>query len=169
MKRTKILAAAVLLALPLITTGCGTSDSVKSITLTSTGANSGGFFNLVGIDGTLQLVANANYNSGKVVPVTNSVTYTVTTVGIDDMGNPLPAYGPTTVPISSTGMMTAIASICTWQDIGHPLPTPPAYNWVYTGYYQVVANYNGMASQPVAIGVGSQAGNTAPDGACGPS
>jgi len=47
------------------------------------------------------------------------------------------------------------------------LPTPPEYNWLYTGYYQVVANYNGMASQPIAIGVGSLSGN-APDGSCGP-
>jgi hypothetical protein len=119
------------------------------------------------------LNANALYHSGKSVPVTNSVTYTVTTFGIDaNLHNPLPAYGPNSVPIDSTGLMTAVASLCTWEDLasGSPpvLPTPPKYNWVYTGYYQVVATYKGMASQPVAIGVGSETGN-APDGSCGPA
>lgn len=168
MKRTNILTA-LLVGLALITTGCGTSDYVQSVQLSATGANSGGFFNLVGIDGTLQLTATAIYHSGKNVPVTNSVTYTVTTIGTDDAGGALPAYGPTTVPINSTGMMTAVASLCTWEDIGNPIPTPPTYNWVYSGYYSVVATYQGMASQPIAVGVGSQAGNTAPNGACGPS
>lgn len=168
MKRTKILAA-LLVALPLISTGCGTSDYVQSVALTATGANSGGFFNLVGADGTLQLTVNTVYHSGKTVPVTNSVTYTVTTIGtLDDNVTPLPPYGPDTVPINSTGLMTAVASLCTWQDL--PIATPPTTppGWVYTGYYQVVANYNGMASQPIAIGVGSQAGD-GPSGECGPS
>jgi hypothetical protein len=173
-KRTNILTA-LLVGLALITTGCGTSDYVQSVQLSATGANSGGFFNLVGIDGTLQLTATAIYHSGKNVPVTSSVTYTVTPIGceagtpLNPCAGPLPAYGPTTVPIDSTGMMTAVASLCTWEDIGNPVPTPPTYNWVYTGYYQVVATYQGMASQPIAVGVGSQAGNTAPNGACGPS
>ncbi|MGA7403120.1 MAG: hypothetical protein WCC99_13840 [Candidatus Sulfotelmatobacter sp.] len=180
MKRTNILAA-LLVALSLISTGCGTSDYVQSVQLTSTGANTGGFFNLSGQDGTLQLLVNEVYHSGKTIPVTNSVTYTVTPTGCQSSGDPsnpcgtspvpLPAYGPTTVPIDSTGLMTAVASLCTWIDIpsGTPpvLPTPPQYNWLYTGYYQVTATYNGMVSQPVAIGVGSLAGN-APDGSCGP-
>ncbi len=169
MKPTNVLAA-LLVALSLISTGCGTSDSVKSITLSSNGASAGGFYNLPGADATLQFVATANYNSGKTIDVTNSVTYTVTTVGGDQYGNPLPAYNsdPLPVPINATGLMTAVASLCTWEDIGNPIPTPPAYNWVYTGYYQVVANYKGMPSQPVAVGVGSLASNTAPNGACGP-
>ena len=178
MKRTNILAA-LLVALSLISTGCGNSDYVQSIEITSTGSSSGGFFNLSGIDGTLQLVTNTVYHSGKTVPVTNSVTYTVMPVGCQSSGDPtspcgatMPAYSPTSVPINSTGLMTAVSAICTWIDLpsGTPpeLPTPPQYNWLYTGYYQVTATYNGMVSQPVAIGVGSAAGN-APDGSCGPS
>jgi hypothetical protein len=176
-KRTNILAA-LLVALSLISTGCGSSDYVQSVQLTSTGANSGGFFNLAGQDGTLQLLVNTVYHSGKTVPITNSVTYTVTPTGCQSSGDPnspcgapLPAYGPTTVPIDATGLMTAVASLCTWIDLpsGNPavLPTPPQYNWLYTGYYSVTATYNGMVSQPVAIGVGSLSGN-APDGSCGP-
>jgi hypothetical protein len=171
-KRTNILAA-LLVTLALISTGCGTSDYVQSVQLTSTGANSGGFFNLAGADGTIQLTTMAVYHSGKTVPVTNSVTYAVSTVGQDASGNDLPAYNtvPAPVPIDSTGLMTAVAALCTWIDLpsGTPpvLPTPPIYNWEYTGYYQVVSVYNGVSSQPVAVGVGSLAGN-APDGSCGP-
>jgi hypothetical protein len=176
-KRTNILAA-VLVALSLISTGCGTSDYVQSVQLTTNGASSGGFFNLVGADGTLQLEASAVYHSGKTVPVTDSVTWNVTTVGVDgNSGNALPAYGPTTVPINSTGLMTAIVALCTWQDqiettgTGTSKTTGPANPpvWVYTGYYQVTATYKGMVSQPVAIGVGSASSDTSPVGGCGPS
>ncbi len=170
MKPTNILAAS-LVALSLIMSGCGgTTDYVQAVQITSSGTSTGGFYNLVGIDGTLQLNVNAVYHSGKTIPVTADATYTVTTVGVDDTGNPLPAYDstPAPVPIDETGLMTAVASLCTWIDAGTPPPTPPKYNWEYTGYYQVVANYKGQASQPIAIGVGSQASNTAPDGSCGP-
>ena len=105
MKRTNILAA-LLVALSLISTGCGTSDYVQSIEITSTGSSSGGFFNLSGIDGTLQLQTITVYHSGKTVPITNSVTYTVMPVGCQSSGDPtdpcgaaLPAYGPTPCPL----------------------------------------------------------------------
>ncbi len=171
--------AVVAVALSLIASGCGTSDYVQSITLAATvpgsssssssgSSSSETFFNLSGQDGTLQFVATANYHSGKTINVTNSVTYSVTPTGTDDNGNALPAYGANTVPISPTGLMTAVVSLCTWVDVGNPLPTPPKYNWEYTGFYQTIAIYNGMQSQPVAIGVGSAAGN-APDGSCGPA
>jgi hypothetical protein len=174
--RTNILAA-LLITLALISTGCGTTDYVQSVQLSATGPGGGGFFNLAGADGTLQLNTVAVYHSGKTVPVTNNVTYTVTPIGTqDEMSGyaPLPAYdsNPAPVPINSTGLMTVVSSLCTWIDLpsGTPpvLPTPPQYNWEYTGYYQVVAIYNGMSSQPLAIGAGSRAGN-APDGSCGPS
>ena len=168
MKRTKLLVA-FLSVLSLLMTGCGTSDSVKSVTLSTSAASSGGFFNLVGADGTLQLIVTDNYRSGKTIISTNEATYVVTTVGTDDAGNALPPYGPTTVPISPTGLMTAIVPLCTWTDLpgtnGQP-QTPPV--WAYTGYYQVVAQHDGLTSQPVAIGVGSLESNS-PTGGCGPS
>jgi hypothetical protein len=179
-KRTNIVAA-LLVTLTLISTGCGSSDYVQSIQVSATGPGTADFSNLSGADGTLQLNAIAIYHSGKNVPITNSVTYTVTTVGVQSNGDPsspdgepLPAFNsvPAPITISPTGLMTATSSMCTWVDLpsGTPpvLPTPPQYNWLYTGYYQIVAVYNGMSSQPIAIGVGSAAGN-APDGSCGPS
>jgi hypothetical protein len=178
-KSTKILAtlvAAVLLA----STGCGVSDSIKSVTLSSSGSTVGGFYNLAGVDGTLQLVATVNYHSGKTVIVTNDSTWSVTPIGTIystadfnyPAGGSLPAYGPNTVPISKTGLMTGIAAICTWVDLIDTTKTPPApFNppsWAYTGYYQVTATYQGLTSQPVGIGVGVAESNS-PTGGCGPS
>jgi hypothetical protein len=158
-----------LAAIALLSSSCGTSDYIKSLTLSSTGSSSGGFYNLAGVDGTLQLSVKANYNSGKTVDVTNASKWTVVPQGIDDNGNPLPAYGPTTVPISATGMMTGIVPICTWTDAVTGTPPAPATppQWEYTGYYQVTATYREFTSQPVGVGVGVAVSNNAPG--CGPS
>jgi len=176
-KRASILAM-FLAAVALLTTSCGTSDYVQSLTLTSNGAAAGGFFNLAGVDGTIQLVATANYHSGKTVDVTNSVTWSITPNGTiyssaDSNylpGDSLPAYGPTTVPISKTGMMTGIVAICTWVDLTDPTTGKPASppSWAYTGYYQVTATYKNFTSQPVGVGVGVAESNS-PTGGCGPS
>jgi hypothetical protein len=165
-KHTKLLAA-VVIALLVVASGCGSSDYLQSVQLTTTGSSAGGFYNLAGIDGTLQLQVNAVYHSGKTIPVTDSATFTVTTVGVDaNSSQPLPAYGPTTVPIDTTGLMTAVESLCTWNNTANPPTGPPL--WVYTGYYQVTATYRGMVSQPVAIGVGSETSNSSVVGGCGP-
>lgn len=165
MKFTTILAA-FLVALALITTGCGTSDSVKSITVSTSSTSSGGFFNLPGEGATLQLVATANYNSGKTVEVTNASTFTATPIGVDESGNPLPAP-PNTVTINATGLMAAVTPFdCSWTDTTPPPATTAS--WFLTGSYTVVATYKGMASQPIYVGVGSAAGN-GPGGACGPA
>src|SRR5579863_10248725 len=147
--------------------GCGTSDSIKSLLLTSTNNSNTGVYNLAGQDSTLQLKVYAVYNSGKQIDVTNKVTWTVTPTGVDDTGAALPPYGQLTVPINNTGMMTGIAEICTWTDIivttgtGSSAVTGPANppQWAYTGYYQTSASYRGFTSQPVAIGVGVTVSN----------
>ena len=167
MKRKPILTMFLGVA-ALVMTSCGTSDSIKSVLLTSNGTNNSGFYNLAGADSTLQLQVLAIYNSGKQIDVTNAVsTWTVTVVGQDAGGNQLPPYGPTTVPINTTGLMTDIYPLCTWVDLPVSAPaTPP--NWAYTGYYQVTATYRQFTSQPIAVGVGSLTSN-APTGGCGPS
>jgi len=171
-KRTKLLAAFAVGVL-LMTSGCGVSDSIKSITLTSTGSSTGGFYNLAGVDGTLQLTVTANYNSGKTEVVTNASTWGVATVGKDQLGNDLPPFGPGIVTISPTGLMTGIAGICTWTDALNTTVTPNVYwnppVWEYTGYYQVTATYRNFTSQPVGIGVGGAASITSPVGGCGPA
>jgi hypothetical protein len=176
-KHSRILVTVLSVAVLITMSGCNGmagGDYIKSVTLTSTGAAStGGFYNLAGVDGTLQLVVTANYNSGKTLDVTNAVTWNVTTVGTDDNGVALPAYGPTSVPISSTGLMTGITDICTWTDAIDNAESPAApWNppvWEYTGYYQVTATYRTFTSQPVGIGVGVAASNNSPVGGCGPT
>jgi hypothetical protein len=163
-KRTNILAA-LLIAVSLMSTGCGTSDYVQSIELTATSASvGGGLYNLPGWGATLQLQVNAVYHSGKTVPVTNAVTYAVTPQNNNDLGAAL-LPPPNTVTINTTGMMTAVnPTECTWENLG----TATAPSWVLTGSYQVIATYKGMQSQPVFVGVASAAGNNS-TGACGPA
>ena len=179
MKRIPILALLALLCCgaALLSTSCGTSDSIKSLLLTSNGANNNGFYNLPGVDATLQLKVFALYNSGKQIDVTDSATWNVMPMGHDQNGNLLPAYGPTTVPISKSGLMTGVVIMCTWTDAtvttgctggAVKCPANPPI-WEYTGYYQTTASYREFTSQPVGIGVGSEASTTSPVGGCGPS
>jgi len=185
-KRTRIFTALLAAGLALMATSCGTSDYLESLQLTSSGGSSGGnFFNLAGVDGTVQLQVNAVYHSGKSINVTNDSTWTVTPVGCATTAdNPayvcngvlppptlLPPYGPDTVPINKTGMMTGIVQMCTWTDAetmvnGTLTPDSPAV-WEYTGYYQVTATYRNFTSNPVGVGVGVTASDDF--AGCGPS
>jgi hypothetical protein len=164
--KRKQLLAAILAAAVFSMSGCGASDKLASITLTQKGSSSsGGFFNLKGIGGTLQLAVIANYTSGKQVEETNFSTFTVTAEGVlDDNATPLPTP-PLSITISRTAMLTAVdPAICTWDD----LSTDPAKpSWVLTGDYMIVATYKGLQSQPLFVGVASAAGN-GPNGTCGP-
>jgi hypothetical protein len=173
MKRTLTVLALFLTAVALLSTSCGSSDYIKSVQLDANGATAGGTFNLPGVDATLQLQVWAIYNSGKQIDVTNASTWTVTPQGTDQSGAPLPAYGPTTVPISPSGLMSGIADICTWTDAFNTTVTPNAYwnppIWEATGYYQVTATYRNFTSEPVGVGVGVAASNTSPIGGCGPT
>jgi len=180
-KRVSLFLALIVAAVALLSTNCGTSDYLQSLTLSSQGSNTGGFYNLAGVDGTLQLAVTANYHSKKTIEVTNAVTWSIVPTGtiyssadpIDyPVGGPLPAPASNTVTISPTGMMTGIAPVCTWVDLttttnGVTTPDNPP-SWAYTGYYQVTATYKGFTSQPVGIGMGIAESN-APSGGCGPS
>ncbi len=172
MKRTASVLALFLTAFALLSTSCGTSDYIKSLTLNANGSSAGGTFNLAGVDGTVQLSVIANYNSGKLIDVTNATTWTVTPQGVDNTGTPLPPYGPNTVPITGSGLMTGIVGICTWEDTLNTTVTPNVlWNppvWKIDGWYQVTATYRNFTSQPIAVGVGVAESN-APTGGCGPS
>ena len=180
MKRTLFFATLLLSAIALLTSSCGTSDSIKSLLLTSGSGSPSNFFNLAGQDGTIQLKVLAVYNSGKQIDVTTSSTWSVTPTGCLSSGDPtnpcgtipqpLPPYGPDTVPINKTGLMTGIASLCTWIDPIDPSTNKPAAppTWEYTGFYQTTASYRGFTTQPVAIGVGAAAVQSGVPG-CGPS
>jgi hypothetical protein len=150
-----------LLAISLL--GCGGSNHLQSITLSIGGTN--GFFNLVGIGGTLQLKATGEYGSTKTKDLTNVVTWSVVPDGVDSNGVALSAP-PLTVTMSPTGLLTAVdPAVCTWVNL-QPDPTKDP-SWALTGSYKVTASFGGVTSQPVFVGVASAAGPGT--GACGPS
>ncbi len=159
----------VLAAVTLLSTSCGTSDKVASVSITAAGTS--GVVNLAGLGGTLQLQVTANYTSGKIVDETNWSTYSVTPSGFDYTGVALPAP-PNDISVNATGMLTATApGVCTWTDLtagsGSSSTTPA---WAITGYYIIIATYKGMQSQPLYIPVASAANlQTGADGECGPS
>lgn len=160
-----ILAAVLGAATLLVSSGCGTSDKLASLTITQkNSSSSSGFMNLQGIGGTVQLVVTANYTSGKTVDETNWVTYTVNPERtLDNNITPLPAP-PLGMTISPTGMLTAVdPAICTWINLGSD-DTPA---WFLSGDYMITATYKGIVSQPVFVGVASSSGN-GPSGSCGP-
>lgn len=164
MKRKTLIAAfgCVLLATSLL--GCGGSNKLQSITLGIGGT--GGFFNLQGIGGTLQLKATGEYGSTKTKDLTNKVTYVVVPDGNDSDGNPLNAP-PMTVTLSPTGLLTAVdPAVCTWTNLQPDPDKEPA--WALTGSYKITASFDGITSQPIFVGVASAAGPP-PTGACGPS
>ena len=173
MKRTLTVLALFLTAIALLTTSCGTSDYIKSVQLNANGASAGGTFNLPGVDAALQFQVWAIYNSGKQIDVTKATTWTVTPQGTDQDGAPLPAYGPNTVPISPSGLMSGIVGICTWEDAFNTTVTPNAYwnppVWQISGWYQVTATYRNFTSEPLGVGVGVATSKTSPIGGCGPT
>lgn len=156
-----------LAAVTLLSTSCGTSDKVASISLSVSGTT--GVVNLIGLGGTLQLQVNANYTSGKIVDETNWSTYSVTPSGFDYTGVALPSP-PEDITVNATGMLTATQpGVCTWTDLNSgTTSTTPA--WAITGYYIVVATYKGMQSQQLYVPVASAASNqSGTNGQCGPS
>lgn len=166
MKRISILAM-FLAAVTLLSTSCGTSDKVASVSLSVSGTT--GIVNLSGLGGTLQLQVLTHYTSGKQVDETNWSTFQVTPQGtLWDLATPLPAP-PQGVSVNATGMVTATnPGICTWYDANTSGTGSAA--WAFTGDYQIIAIYKGMQSQPVYIPVASAvSGQTGTDGECGPS
>jgi hypothetical protein len=169
-KRTTFLTAFVSL-LAICLSSCG-SDSLRTIELSASGSNSGGFFDLKGEGGTIQLTATGHYAYGPSRDMSNRVTFTITVdapngiPGTDIYGQPLPTP-PYTVMVSKTGLLTAVDPwVCTYVDVG----TASQAAWALTGSYKIVASFGGITSQPVYVGVASQAGPGGPpaNGACGP-
>ncbi len=155
--------ACALLAFSML--GCGTTNHLQTITLTSSGT--GGLFNVVGEGGTLQLQATGNYTSGKTFNLTNEVTYQISvTPGSTDaygfaLGDPN-ATPPQTLQLNKTGLLTAVTPFdCTWVDTAQVTTTNqnPSPNWFLQGSYTITASFDGIVSQPVYVGVASAAGS----------
>jgi hypothetical protein len=157
--RTKLIVALSIALSFLGLLGCGTTNHLQTITLTS--GSSTGTFEIKGINNVLQLKAIGNYSSTQTRDLTNVVTYVITPSGTSLTG-PLPTP-PQGMNIDKSGLTVATnPAICTFTNVG--TTTTPAY--ALTGFYQVVASFQGITSQPVAIGIASSTGD-GPSGACG--
>jgi len=152
---------------------CATTNHLQTLTMTATTpALTGGFFNLQGEGGTLQLKVWANYSDKGTLDVTNQSVYTIIvtpTNSQDAFGFQLP-NPPNTVQLDKTGLLTAVTPFdCTWVDTG----TADKPAWFLSGSYQITATYKGVTSQPVYVGVASSAGDNSsgnnPSFLCGPT
>jgi hypothetical protein len=185
----QILFAALACALLVFGTGCGTSNKLQSIQLSTSNQAEGtiGAQNLQGITSTIQLYAWGNYSDGKskLLNDVGDVTWSIILDPVydqDAFGNLLPSP-PETVELSTTGLLTAVdPAYCTWLDVAQVTtqdPTP-APTWVMSGQYDVTVSYSGFTSPPVAVAVADTGGSpdyppgdsnneNNPSGQCGPS
>jgi hypothetical protein len=164
MKRTIIPSAMAAAPLLISLFGCGHPARLKTLSLIATAVSAGGFHEIRGEGGTLQLTTTGEDNNGGRQNLTNQVTYTVTPTGTDLGGFPLLA-SPQTLTVNATGLVTAVSpSVCTFHNAG----TDTTPNYVLVGAYRIVAtDSNGAVSKPILIGIASEAGD-GPGGACGP-
>jgi len=179
--RRKAISASLAGLLILSLLGCGTSNHLQSITLVVTEMNGQpvktqtGFYDLLGLGGTVQFAVLGNYSSGKQHDLTTVSKFTMIVdpdapFAIDGSGGfynlPDP---PLTAQISTTGLVTAVEpAACSWLN-SNPDGDKPA--WAYVGDYKVTASFQGLTSQPIYLPLASAAGivsNSNPTGACGP-
>ncbi|HEY6766426.1 MAG TPA: hypothetical protein VI386_16840 [Candidatus Sulfotelmatobacter sp.] len=162
MKYNKLFLACAGAVALLCQAGCGSYD-LKSIQLSASQATTtGGFFELKGEGGTLQLQAIGNYSNNTTKDITPRVTFTVTPDGTDALGNSLQAP-PATMTVSPTGLLTAVDPfVCSYVNTG----TTSQPTWALSGSYKITATFNGVTSQPVYIGVASAIDDAS--GQCGP-
>jgi hypothetical protein len=164
--------ACALLAFSML--GCGTSNNLQSIQLsTSNSAETPpGTLDLQGIGGTVQLYLWGNYSDGKqkLLNSVGDVAYQITVTPDMPESAELPTP-PQTVELSANGLLTAVPPfICTWVNSAVPPATTPA--WGIGGSYSVTATYARFTTPPVFVAVASASGGTDggtnPTGECGP-
>jgi hypothetical protein len=157
--------------------GCGTTNNLQSIQLStsSTAEVPMGTLEVKGVGGTLQLYAWGNYSSGKQKFLNNvNVTFQISITpgsaawtGVLGDPNADPAQ---TVQLSPNGLLTAVSPFaCTFINEAVAPATAPA--WALDGTYSVTATYQGFTSPAAFVAIASEAGivsTTNPTGACGP-
>jgi hypothetical protein len=157
--------------------GCGTSNHLQSVQLSTSNTSEVpmGTLDLKGVGGTLQLYAWGNYSSGTQKLLNNvNVTFKIaitpgSAAWTGVMGDPN-ANPAQTVQLTPNGLLTAVTPFaCTWINTAVAPATAPA--WAIDGTYSVTAIYSGFTSPAAFVVVASEAGiadTTNPTGACGP-
>ncbi len=187
MRRTNIFAALACALLIFSLLGCGTTNHLQSIQISSsntveavTGTVSIGINGPA--EGPIQLYVWGNYSNGKQVLLHGTGLgfqmttdpdnpYAVECCGVDAGSTYLLPAPPDTIVLSSTGLLTAVdPSACSWFNSAVPPATQPA--WSVVGSYIVTATYQGFTSPPVYVAMASAPGvynaSTNPSGECGP-
>jgi len=173
-RRINVFAALACAFLVFSLLGCGTTDHLQSIQLSSSNTveTAPGTLDLDGEGAQLQLYTWGNYSNGKNQILNGTdVEYqiVVTPDSVDQFGDPLPTP-PQTIQLTASGQLTAVQPfICTWVNTAGGTATQPA--WALSGSYMVTSTTQGMTSAPVYVAVASQAGQYStsnPTGECGP-
>jgi hypothetical protein len=148
--------------------GCGTTNHLQSIQLSTSNTSETPMngLNVPGISSTLQLYVWENTSNGKAVLLHGEgIAYQIVLDPdnfVDAFGNVLPAP-PQVLNLSTTGLITGIdPAVCTWVDVAGIIPpatTAPPPVWQLSGSYNVTATFGGFTTPPVNIGVGSGAGD----------
>ena len=177
MNRKTLFAALACALLVFSMLGCGTSNKLQSIQLSTsnTAETPGSTLLLYGVGGTLQLYTWGNYSngsqkllggSGLAYQISSSASgYAVTGA----LGNPNATPPETVQLLPTSGLLTAVTPFaCTWEDTASPPATTPAFAVV--GWYNVTATYGSFTSPPAFVTVASSSGiignSTNPDGLC---
>ena len=183
----KSIPAALLCVLALFASlGCGTSNKLESIQISSsntaevdTGTVSIGINGPVA--GPIQLYVWGNYSSGKTKLLTSSLGWNMVVNpdspdAVDPSDNSLYPLAPlpNTLELSTTGLLTAInPSACTWLNSNYGNTKASGAAWSMVGNYMVTATYGSLTTPPVFVAMASAPGaadeKTNPTGACGPS
>ncbi len=188
--RKTLFAALACASLILSMLGCGQTNDLKSIQLSSSNSSVSppGTLDLQGEGATAQVYVWGNYSNGKqkLLNAVGDVAFQVAiTPGcVDqfddallppcqtpDCPNPAsPPYTAGSVSYDANGLLTAVPPfICTWVNSAQPPATTPA--WGLSGSYTLTATYAGFTTPPVYVAVASEAGitnTTNPTGECGP-
>jgi len=183
--RKTLFAALACALLTISMLGCGASDKLQSIQLstsnTQPGTGAGTYINLYGTDAPAQFYTWGNYSNGKQVLLGGSglsykISVTPGSLTLDYNNNqyvPLTsdpnANPPQTIQLSPNGMITAVAPFeCTWENFAQSPATAPSF--AYVGSFTVTATYGAFTSPPAYVPVASSVvgvtSTTNPQGLC---
>jgi hypothetical protein len=147
---------------------CGSSSHLQSLQITAPSSTEG--FDVIGLGGTIQLVATATYSDGHTRIVTDGSKYNIdiTPGSTDQYGDPLPVPNQG-LEVGPTGLVTAqYPAVCTWINLN---PTGSSPSWAMSGSYTIIATFGGVTSPTVYVAVASAPGIVTasnPNGVCGP-
>jgi hypothetical protein len=167
--------------------GCGTSNKLQSIQLstsnTQPGTGVGTYINLYGTNAPGQFFTWGTYSNGSqkllggsglsyhiaITPGSQAINYSTTPYSYMPLTSDPNANPPQTVQLSAGGVVTAVTPFeCTWENFATPPITTPSF--AYVGSYTVTATYGGFTTPPAYVPIASSTvginSSTNPDSLC---